>query len=219
MSRVWKHLRNSFFAGLLVVVPVAASVAILLGLFNWVTDMMLPSQLLEAELAFVYRTIALVLFVVMVTVVGWVTRLMVGRQLVSIGEALIRRVPFLNTIYNFIKEVSHTLLGGKKTVFERVVLVEYPRPGVYAIGFVTNEGEGEVQAKTKAKVINVFLPTTPNPTSGFLLMIPREQAVDLDMTVAEGMKLVISGGAVVPPYAPAAAPANTPPPVQAQHGR
>ena len=198
-----KNLRNSFFAGLLVVVPMAASVVILLGLFNWVTDMMLPTRLRSQELTFLYRIIALAAFVVFVILIGWITRLVIGRQLVSFGEVIIGRVPLLGKIYGFVKEVSHTLLGAKKTVFDRVVLVEYPRPGVYAIGFVTNEAEGEVQEKTKSRVINVFLPTTPNPTSGFLLMVPRHEVIDLDMTVAEGMKVVISGGAVVPPYSPA----------------
>lgn len=202
MNPFWKSARNSFFAGLVVVVPVAASIAILLGLFNWVTDMMLPARLRSQELTFLYRVIALVTFVVFVTMVGWITRLVVGRQLVSLSEKIIGRVPLLNKIYGFVKEVSQTLLGGKKTVFERVVLVEYPRPGLYAIGFVTSEAEGEAQARTKEKVINVFLPTTPNPTSGFLALVPREQVTDLDMTVAEGMKLVISGGSVMPPYTP-----------------
>lgn len=202
MKDFWKNLRNSFFAGLVVVVPVAGSVAILLGLFNWVTDLMLPSRLRSQELTFLYRIIALVTFVMLVMIVGWVTRLVVGRQLVSLSERIIGRVPLLNRIYAFVKEVSQTLLGGKKSVFTRVALVEYPRPGVYAIGFVTSESEGEVQAKTKSHVINVFVPTTPNPTSGFLLLVPREQVIDLEMTVAEGMKLVISGGAVVPSYRP-----------------
>ncbi|MCX7825806.1 MAG: DUF502 domain-containing protein, partial [Verrucomicrobiae bacterium] len=149
-----------------------------------------------------YRLLALAVFVVLVTLLGWMTRQVAGRRLLIFAETFIARLPLFNRIYGFMREVSHTLLAGQKTVFARVVLVEYPRPGVYAIGFVTSEGEGEVQAKTQARVINVFVPTTPNPTSGFLLMVPREQTIDLDMSVADGMKVVISGGAVVPPYAP-----------------
>jgi uncharacterized membrane protein len=98
------------------------------------------------------------------------------------------------------KEISHTLLAGQRTMFQRVVLVQFPRPGIYSIGFVTSETEGEVQVRTRETVINVFVPTTPNPTSGFLILVPREQLIELDMTVADGMKMVISGGAVVPPY-------------------
>jgi len=203
MSETWKRLRNSFFAGLLVVVPVAGSVLILLGFFTWLTDFMLPSALQQQILSPLYRVLALVLFVALTTGVGWITRLVVGRQIIGVSETLIGRVPVLNKTYSFIKEISQTLLSGRKTMFQRVVLVQFPRPGVYSIGFVTSETEGEVQAKTRETVINVFVPTTPNPTSGFLILVPRDQVVELEMSVAEGMKMVISGGAVVPPYSPA----------------
>ena len=200
MDGIWKNLRNSFFAGLLVVVPVAASVAILVGLFNWVTDFLLPSALLDRSRAFLYRVAALTAVLALVTVVGWMTRLVVGRRLVSVGEHIIVRVPLLNKVYGFMKEISHTLLSGHKTVFQRVVLVQFPRPGLYSIGFITSETGGEAQVKTKETVLNVFVPTTPNPTSGFLVLVPREQVIELEMSVADGMKMVISGGAVVPPY-------------------
>jgi uncharacterized membrane protein len=201
MSEFWKSLRNSFFAGLVVVGPVAASIAILVGLFNWLTNFLLPESLQAHGNAFSYRIIALLIVILFVTAIGWVTRLVIGRRLIASTDAMIRRVPLLNRVYGFVKEVSNTMLGGKRTMFQRVVLVEFPRSGTYAVGFVTSETEGEAQAKTKGMVINVFVPTTPNPTSGFLLLVPREQLIDLDMSVAEGMKLVISGGAVVPPYA------------------
>jgi len=200
MSEAWKSLRNSFFAGLLVVLPAAASVLILVGLFKWVTNFMLPEMLRAQMLSPLYRLIALVLFVVLTTWIGWVTRLMVGKRMVAIGENLIGRVPLLNKTYAFMKEISHTLLTSNRTMFQRVVLVQFPRPGLYSVGFVTSETEGEAQEKTKETVINVFVPTTPNPTSGFLILVPREQLINLDMSVAEGMKLVISGGAVVPPF-------------------
>jgi uncharacterized membrane protein len=207
MTEAWKNLRISFFAGLLVVVPVVASLSLLIWFFTWLTDFILPLAIRDYLRAspypvFLFRMLALVVAVFVVTGVGWLMRLMVGRQLLSLIEALIGRVPLLNKTYGFVKEISHTLLSGQKTMFQRVVLIQYPRPGVYAVGFVTNEAEGEAQAKTKATVLNVFLPTTPNPTSGFLLMVPKSEVVDLEMSVAEGMKLVISGGAVMPPYPP-----------------
>lgn len=200
MSERWRNLRNSFFAGLLVVVPLAASVLILVGLFTWITDFMLPPALRDKMLTPLYRVIALVAFVVLTTVVGWVTRLVLGRKLIVGVEALIARVPVLNRTYGFMKEISQTLLSGRKTMFRRVVLVEFPRPGIYSIGFVTSETGGEAQVKTKETVVNVFVPTTPNPTSGFLVLVPREQLVELEMSVGDGMKMVISGGAVVPPF-------------------
>jgi uncharacterized membrane protein len=206
MSETWKNLRNSFFAGLLVVVPVAASVLILIGVFTWVTDFMLPDGLRQQMLTPFYRVIALVVFVAFTMGVGWITRLVVGKRMVSATEALIRRVPLLNKTYGFMKEISQTLLSGRKTMFQRVVLAEFPRPRIYSVGFVTSETEGEAQAKTKETVINVFVPTTPNPTSEFLVLVPRGQLIKLGMSMAEGMKLVISGGAVVPPFTPASQP-------------
>jgi uncharacterized membrane protein len=203
MSELWKDLRNSFFAGLLVVVPVAASVLILLAVFTWVTDFMLPDALHKQMLTPLYRIIALVVFVAFTMWVGWITRHVMGRRMVSATESMIGRVPLLNKTYGFMKEISQTLLSGRKTMFQRVVLVEFPRAGVYSVGFVTSEAGGEAQSKTGETVINVFVPTTPNPTSGFLILVPRGQLVDLSMSVAEGMKMVISGGTVVPGYTPA----------------
>jgi uncharacterized membrane protein len=121
---------------------------------------------------------------------------------VTLTEQAVARVPLLNRIYSFFKEVSNTMFSGKKSAFERVVLVEFPRPGVYSIGFVTNETQGEAQALTQETVVNVFVPTTPNPTSGFLILVPRKQIIEMKMSVADGMKMVISGGAVTPSYQP-----------------
>jgi uncharacterized membrane protein len=200
MSDRWKGLRNSFFAGLLVVVPAAASVLILLSVFNWITNFMLPESLRTQLLTPLYRIGALILFVAFTTFTGWITRLVLGKRMIAFGEEMIGRVPVLNKTYGFMKEISQTLLSGRKTMFQRVVLVQFPRSGIYSIGFVTSEAAGEAQEKTRETVINVFVPTTPNPTSGFLILVPREQLIGLDMSVAEGMKLVISGGAVVPPH-------------------
>lgn len=201
-NNLWRTLRKSFFAGLVVVVPLAASVVILLALFNWVTDFLLPRSLLGHTNAFLYRIIALAVFVFLVTAIGWVTRLVVGRRIVTLAEQAVARVPLLNRIYGFVKNVSNTMFSGKKSAFERVVLVEFPRPGVYSIGFVTNETQGEAQALTQETVVNVFVPTTPNPTSGFLILVPRKQIIEMKMSVADGMKMVISGGAVTPTYQP-----------------
>ena len=205
MNGLGASLRKSFLAGLVVVVPVAASVGILWWLFTWFTNFLLPLRVREilANLPYpetLFRLVALLTFAVLVTVVGWVTRLVIGRRLLSAGEKIISRVPLLNRIYGFVKDVSNTMLAGKKSAFQRVVLVEFPRAGSYAIGFVTSETEGEVQSLTRATLVNVFVPTTPNPTSGFLIFVPREQLIELGMSVADGMKMVISGGSVVPPY-------------------
>ena len=195
MSQFWKSLRNSFFAGLLIVLPVGAS----LGLLWWLV-MLVTAWLPEPVSAPHYRLLAVMVLIVLTVGVGWLARRVAGKRLIDVAELLIRQVPLLNRIYPFMKEISDTVLSGKKTMFQRVVLVEFPRPGVFAIGFVTGPTAGEVPAQTRSPLLNVFVPTTPIPTNGFLILVPPEQVVNLEMTVAEGMKLVISGGTVVPPY-------------------
>ncbi len=200
VSERWKSLWNSFLAGLLVVVPVAGSVAILLGLFNWVTNFLLPVSLREQMWTPLYRLLALVVCVGLVAGIGWLMRHVVGKQLLALMESVIGRVPLLNKTYGFVKEVSHTMLAGHKTMFQRVVLVEYPRPGAYTIAFATAEARGEARERTGRDLVSVILPTPPNPTTGYLALFPREQVVDLEMNVAEAMKMSFSVGAVVPPY-------------------
>jgi uncharacterized membrane protein len=202
MNETFKNLRNSFFAGLLVVVPVAASVLILLGIFTWMTDFILPDALRQQMLTPLYRIIVAILFVAFTIFVGWVTRLVAGKRMVSATESIITHVPLLNKTYGFMKEISQTVLSGKKTMFKRVVLVEFPRAGMYTIGFVTNDTGGEIKGKMRETVISVFVPAAPNPTSGILLFIPRGELIDLEMSVAEGMKMVISCGSVEPLYTP-----------------
>jgi uncharacterized membrane protein len=180
-------------------------VAILFGVFNWITDFLLPPSLREQEHTFLYRVAALSVSVGLVTVVGWVTRLVIGRRLVTFFEAVIARVPLLNKIYAFMKEVSQTLLAGQKTMFDRVVLVEYPRPGAYTIAFATADAHGEAQVRTSSDLVSIILPTPPNPTTGYLALFPREQVVPLEMSVSDAMKMSFSGGAVVPPYPPTGA--------------
>src|SRR5690606_6576647 len=100
-------------------------------------------------------------------------------------------VPFVRSVYNSVKQIRDTFVQQKKSVFQQCVLVEYPRTGVYVLGFLTGEGKGEVQQRTSADLVNIFVPTTPNPTSGFLLMVPRDEVTFLDMAIGDGMKLII----------------------------
>ena len=210
MSTFWKSARKSFLAGLVVVGPIAASVIVLLWLFNWLTNFLLP-EFIRKQIErlpypeFLFRLVALLSCVVFVTFVGWVTRRVVGQQAYAVVESLLGRVPLLNRIYGFMKDVSQTMLAGKKTVFQRVVLVEYPRAGIWSLGFVTNEHSGEAEARLRKNLVSVFFPTTPNPTSGWLALIPRDQTIDLDMGVAEALKMIISGGTIVPPHPPGSA--------------
>jgi len=111
-------------------------------------------------------------------------------------EKRVLRIPMVGWVYGGMKDMSHAFLGQTKGIFTRVVLIEFPHKGIYAIGFVTSEGRGEVQDRTADKVINVFVPTTPNPTSGFLLLVPEKDIISLNMSIDEGLRMVISGGIV-----------------------
>jgi uncharacterized membrane protein len=122
------------------------------------------------------------------------------------------RVPLIGAIYASVKQIVETFSSQNRAMFQRVVLVQFPRPGTFAIGFLTSVAKGEAQARTSQELWNVFVPTTPNPTSGFLIMVPREELIDMDMSVGEAMKLIISGGAVTPAWPQVGQPANGNPP-------
>jgi uncharacterized membrane protein len=141
------------------------------------------------------------IFVVgIITILGCCSRYFFGRTIIRLTERLIDGVPFVNGVYKTVKQVVETFNRNRETLFQTTVLIQFPHKGMYAIGFLTSDGAGEVQVKTKEHVVSVFMPTTPNPTSGFLLLIPREDVMYLDMSVAEGMKMIVSGGVVTPEY-------------------
>jgi len=141
----------------------------------------------------------IVLVVVAMIGIGVFANRTLGRRLISLGESILARVPFISKVYLTVREMRDTFVGQKR-IFTRLVLVEYPRRGVWCIGFITRETEGEIKQKAGDNMLNVFIPTTPNPTSGYLVFVPKKDAIELDMSVEEGMKLVISGGAIVPKY-------------------
>jgi uncharacterized membrane protein len=120
--------------------------------------------------------------------------------LFHVGEKLLTKIPLFNTIYTTVKQISEIFLSPSKTPFNRVVLVEFPKKGMYTLGFITSTEKSEIHVKTKRDILNVFVPTTPNPTTGFLFFLDKSEIIELEMSVEEGMKLVISGGVVNPPY-------------------
>ena len=130
---------------------------------------------------------------------GYGSKLFIGRWILNRFEHLLDRVPFINTVYRTVKQIVDTFSKQQKAVFQEAVLLEYPRKRCYVLGFLTSEAKGETQKVTGEEILNIFVPTTPNPTSGFLLMVPKEDITRLNMSVTDGMKLIISGGAVVPP--------------------
>jgi len=143
--------------------------------------------------------LGVVIILVVLTLVGFLAANFLGRTLIRIGERIVGRMPVIRSVYSALKQIFETVLAQSSTSFREVVLVEYPRRGIWALGFVTSHTKGEIQGVTEDDVINVFLPTTPNPTSGYLLFVPRRDLATLAMSVEDGIKMVISGGLVTPP--------------------
>lgn len=207
---MWVKLRNNFFAGMAIILPAILTIFIIRGLFLMVNNRVIDPILKIVEpylrgvgiIYFKYTVKVLILFGVIsvIILIGLATKSIIISRLISFGERLLYRIPLLNKIYTSVRQITHAFLARGRGLFQRVVLVEYPRKGIYSLGFVTSDASGEVPSKTSQDLLNVFVPTTPNPTSGVILMVPKESVVELEMSVEDGLKLVISGGTVTPPY-------------------
>ncbi len=213
-----KRIRNTFLAGLLVLLPVFLTFLIfewLFRLLDGVTGRWVHLIFGRAVPGLAVPGLGVVATIIVVLIAGFVTTNLVGRRLVAYGEGLINRAPVVRTIYHASKQMVTAFSRQDTAAFKRVVLVEYPRRGMWAIAFVTGELQGEMPDRIGRPMVSVLLPTTPNPTSGFLLLVPRDDVIFLDMPVSEGFKRVISGGilsasahddAPVPPSASATGP-------------
>lgn len=193
--------RANILAGLLFLLPIVATVFLINLLISWVdmSLLLLPAQYRpENYLPIRVPGLGLLLVLMILFITGMFVRNFLGRKLVEFGERLMRYIPFVSKVYSWIKQMVDTLLLTSGKDFKRVVMVEYPRRGIWALAFVTGVAEGEVQDKTQQRVINVFLPTTPNPTSGFYLLVPESDVIPLEMSVEDSMKLIMSGGILVP---------------------
>jgi uncharacterized membrane protein len=197
------RLRNYFLAGILVTAPVSITFWLVWKFVTFVDNRVVP--LIPPEwnpgtyLPFDVPGLGLVVSIIGLTFIGFLTAGITGRMITRLGERLLSQVPVVRSIYGALKQIFESVLAQKSNAFREVVLIEYPRKDVWAIGFMTGRTEGPVRGKTGRDVVNVFLPTTPNPTSGFLLFEPREKTQHLEMTVEEGLKMVVSGGIVTPP--------------------
>ncbi|MCB1196012.1 DUF502 domain-containing protein [bacterium] len=204
---LFRKLRAYFFTGLLIILPIIVSLYIITFLFIKATDYifsLFPSVYYgNIEIKILVRVVALGLLVATLILIGMFGRNFIGRRLLHYGETLFIKIPLLGRIYIAVKQVSEAFLSfDKKNILSKVCLIEYPRKGIMSLGFITSRSEGEVQYRTEKKVISVFVPTTPNPTSGILVFVPEEEIVPLQMTIEEGLKMVISGGAVTPQFDP-----------------
>ena len=192
-------LRRYLITGIVVIAPVTVTVWILWNFFTFID--VRAKRILGESFADV-PGVGFILFFAVIILVGIFATNLIGKRLISFGERIMTRIPLANRIYKAVQQISTAFLGSGGSVFHTVVLVEYPRRGIYSLGFMTTEGTGEVQHKTADQVACVFVPTTPNPTSGMLVFVPKEDLIYLDMTTEDGLKLVVSGGVVTPSYAP-----------------
>ena len=201
-KKLQRRIRNIFITGLLITLPIALTYFILQFLFKNL-DTLSPvfTQVLidmGAPIPEGYRipALGLVITLLIVLAVGWFTTNFFGKQMINLGESLVEKIPFVRKIYKGSKQVVRSIAHADTTAFRKVVLLEFPRRGMLAIGFVTGSARGEVQEYTREDVLNVFVPTMPNPTSGFLVFAPPEDLTEIDMSIEDGIKYVVSGGIV-----------------------
>jgi uncharacterized membrane protein len=204
--------RANFLTGFVVTLPAIISIAAVLWVFKTIsnlTDLLLffvPKTITHAgggqgDMYWFWSVVALALAVALISGVGVLARYYIGKRIIEWLDSVMMQVPLLNKFYGAIKQVNEAFSGDKNS-FKTVVMVQFPSPGTYSIGFITNEQQGEVQQKTREKVVCVFVPTTPNPTSGFLILVPEDKVTRLDMSVAEGIKYIVSLGSISPEPSP-----------------
>ena len=201
-----RKFRNAFLTGLLIFLPLGTTVFVLnflLGLFQEpATRLAYELGVKEESFFFGLETllaiVGLLFGVLALTLLGFLSNYFLGKFFISLTEKFLGKVPFLSNVYRSAKQIVETFGKENRAVFQEVVMIEYPRPDCYVLGFVTTEASGETVEAIGRQLTNVFVPTTPNPTSGFLLLLPRKDIFPLNMSVGEGMKMLISGGAVVP---------------------
>jgi len=194
------RLRSNFLTGLVIVLPVALTIWMVWAFVGFVDNSVLPLVPEAYKPSSQLRGYGVIIFLAFTTIVGSLTKGIFGKQLLKYIEGLVDRMPVVRTIYNGVKQIVETVLSQSNSSFERACMVEYPRRGIWAIAFVSTATRGEVLAKSgEDAMMSVFLPTTPNPTSGFLLFVPQKDVIILDMDVESAAKLVISAGLVMPP--------------------
>ena len=206
VNNISRKFRNAFLTGLLIFLPLGTTIFVLnflLDLFKGPATRLAEEFGLQEESFFfgletLLAVIGLGVGVLSLTILGFLSNYVLGKFFISSAEKILDKVPFLNTVYRSVKQIVETFGKENRAVFKGVALIEYPRPDSYVLGFITNDASGETEELIGRKLTNVFVPTAPNPTSGFLLLLPQEDVFKLDMSVGEGMKMLISGGAVIP---------------------
>ena len=207
-KRVMHFLEKNLFAGIIVILPITVTVFIIRFFVVSLNSIMLnplairlkPYLLQEEQRLFLAKAVVFIAALLIIIFIGIMTRIIIVRKTFSFFEKFLYKLPMVNKIYGAIKEISKAFLGNKKSGFKKVVLVEYPRKGIYTIGFVTSESMIAFSVSEDSReLVSIYIPTTPNPTSGLFIMVPRGEVKALDMSVEEALKVVISAGAIAPP--------------------
>ena len=187
------NIRNNFIAGIVVLIPIGITVYLTFFIIK-ISSNILPKEINPNHyLPYNIPGVEIIMAIILITLIGWLSLSFIGKRLLNLFNNILKKIPILRTIYSALGQMTETFTKtdkGKKNV----VLFEYPRKGIWAVGFATKENTGEISKKTNKKLINVFVPTTPNPTSGFLLMFPKDEVKYLDMTFEEASKFIVSAG-------------------------
>ena len=190
---IFIKLRNNFIAGVVVLIPIGIVIYLTLFVVK-ISSKILPRELNpDYYLPYDIPGVEIIITFILITLIGWLSLTFIGKKLLEIFNKILKRIPILRTIYSAITQMTESFTKSEKDT-KNVVLVEYPRKGTWAVGFVTRENTGEISDKTKKNLLNVFVPTTPNPTSGFLLMFPKEEVIYLDLTFEEASRFIVSAG-------------------------
>tara|TARA_B100000579_G_C22669848_1_gene775098 strand:- start:279 stop:899 length:621 start_codon:yes stop_codon:yes gene_type:complete len=186
-------LRNDFFTGIVVLVPIGITLYLTKFIIT-ISSKLIPEEINpNSYLPFSIPGLEILLSIIIITLIGGLSLSFIGKKILQVVNDLLKKIPILRTIYSAIGQMTETLTPKKKSK-KSVVLIEYPRKGSWAVGFVTKENKGEISKKTNKNLVNVFVPTTPNPTSGFLLMFPKDEVIYLNMTFEEASKFIVSAG-------------------------
>ena len=194
----FSKIRNYFITGIVVLIPIGITLYLTLFIVKF-SSKLLPQEINPNNyLPFSIPGLEIAISIVVITLIGWLSLSFLGRRLLKLINDIFKRIPFLKTIYSAIGQMTQTFAQNKNSKKKSVVLIEYPRRGTWAVGFATQDNIGEIRSKTKEKLVNVFIPTTPNPTSGFLLMFKKSEVIYLDMSFEEASKFIVSAGTANP---------------------
>ena len=191
-----KHLRNYFLTGLFIIIPLVVTILLLIWAFNQADAIL--GGLIYRIFKIRILGLGLITLLFLITLTGLLAHNYLGRKLITFGENILRKIPILSNIYGTAKQITETLTKADKNSFRQVVLVEYPRKGIYSPGFLTSEAPVSINSQTGRNLISVLIPTVPNPVTGFLIFVPEEDVMILDMSIEDGFKLIITAGVIQP---------------------